>query len=94
MGYRDKPELWGEAPAEPRAKGYLWSLAGIMCFNLGLIGTNVARQWGWHVSAEVLEWMAIALGFACLAAGVFAYRAAKAQAQRDMDEMMPPNVRG
>jgi hypothetical protein len=94
VGYRNKPDLWGEPSTHPRAKGTLWSVAGIMCFNLGLLGTNVVKALGWHVSAEVLQWLSIGMGFACVAAGVVAYRTAKAQAKRDIEEMMPRNYRG
>jgi hypothetical protein len=34
------------------------------------------------------------MGFACVAAGVVAYRTAKAQAKRDIEEMMPRIHRG
>ena len=94
MSYRDKVELWGEARSEPRAKGTLWSVAGTMCFSMGLLVTDAARRFGWHVSADVLQWLSLALGFACLAAGAVAYRTAKAQAKHDIDAMMPPNYRG
>lgn len=94
MSYRNKPDLWGEPYTAPRAKGSLWSLAGILCFNLGLLGTNAVKALGWQVSAQVVQWLAIGLGFACLAAGVVAYRSAQAQAKRDIEEIMPRNYRG
>jgi len=93
VGYRDKPDFWSK-PTEPRPKGMQWAIAGILCFKLGVLGTDAARHFGWRVSAELLQWLAIALGFACLAAAVVAYRAAKARAKRDVDDMIPRNYRG
>ena len=94
MGYRDKPDIWGEPLKTQDRKGALWSVAGIMMFNLGILGTDAAKHFGWAVSAELIQWLALGLGFACLAAGVVAYRSAQAQAKRDLADILPPNYRG
>ena len=94
MGYRDRPSFWKE-PLKPHdRKSTLWSLAGILTFNIGILAADAARRFGWNVNADTFEWLAIGLGFACLGAGVVAYRSARAQAERDIEEMMPPNYRG
>jgi hypothetical protein len=93
VAYRNKPDLWSEPLKQQDPKSYRWSLAGIMIFNLGIILSNSAARFGWHVSAEVAQWVAIGLGFACLFGGVVAYRASKRQVERDLAEMIPNDVR-
>ena len=93
MGYRDKPDPWGEPLKRQDPKSFRWSLAGIMIFNLGIILSNSAARFGWRVSAEVAQWLAIGLGFACLVGGVIAYRASKRQVDRDLADMMPRDLR-
>lgn len=93
MSYRDKPDIWGEPLKTEDMRATRWSLVAILIPNMGLLLSNLARSTGWHVGADVIMWLAVALCLACVAAGFVAYRETKKQVKRDVDDMMPPQLR-
>lgn len=92
-GYREKPDLWGEPLKTQDMRATRWSLVAILIPNMGLLASHLLRDVGWHVGADVIMWLAVALCFACAAAGFVAYREARKQVKRDIDDMMPPQLR-
>lgn len=93
VGYRGKPDFWGEPLKREDTRSYRWSLAAIAIPNLGLLTSNLARSAGWHVGAAVLVWLAVALTFACAFAGIVAYRETRSKVRRDLEDMMHPRAR-
>ena len=93
MSYRDKPDIWGEPPKAQDMRAMRWSLVALLFPNMGLLLSNLARTAGWHVGADVIMWLAVALCLACVVAGFVAYRETKKQVKRDLNDMMPPQLR-
>jgi hypothetical protein len=87
VAYRDKPEIYGDpnTPESQQAQLYLlWLLPSfVVAPNLG----RIAKFLGFRGAYEVLLFIAIATSILCIVGAIFAYRNARAQASRDLDEL-------
>jgi len=87
VAYRDKPELYGTStPQERRERHYILWILPVMFVapNLG----RIVRAIGFNASYQIVAIGTVGLGVACLAGAVISYRSAKAQAARDLADLI------
>lgn len=87
MSYRDKPDLYGLPPtAETRKQQryVFWLLPMIV---LGTNSVSIARALGFKAAHQVALYGVIVMGVVCIAGAIIAYRSARADAARHIEEL-------
>ena len=93
VGYRDRPDFWGESLKAQDPKSYRWALVALVIPNLVNVVAMLAKDQGWPISSAIMKWVVLVVGLSCIVAGFVAYRASRSQVRKDLAEMMPANLR-
>lgn len=87
MAYRDKPDIYGDpdsAQSKEARRYFLWILPWVVIApNLG----RIAHLLGFTATYDVVVFITIAMAIFCITAGILAYRNARRQAARDLEEL-------